>query len=335
MTLLASPAGIGLVADIGGTHARFALSTATHEIRDALVLDADQYESIEAAAEAYLARIGRPAMLQAAVLACAGPIEAGTVRFSNSHWHTSEPGFGARLRIPAVRLINDLAAVAWAVPLMKPEDLRQVGGPALGAPEGTIAIVGVGTGFNAAAFLPGETAETVIGGEYGHTGFAPTDAEDVEIWRMIGGRFGRVSIERVLSGPGLLNVYQAICAMAGAQAVAMTPAEVSEAARAQDQLAIRAVNRFCAILGTVAGDVALAYGAAGGVLVAGGIAPTMLTELDGSHFRTRFEAKGRLADHQKAIPTAVIVNPTPALLGSARAMTVLHRPRAHPARAPS
>ncbi len=338
MTLLASPAGVGLVADIGGTHARFAIAEVAQgrpAIRDALVLEAAQYESIEAAAEAYLARIGRPAVLQAAVLACAGPIENGSVRFVNSHWASSESGFAARLRLPSVRLINDLAAVAWAVPLLEPQDVRQVGGPAIGPLEGTIAVVGVGTGFNAAAFLPGETGETVIGGEYGHTGFAPVDPTEIEILKQIAGRFGRVSIERVLSGPGLLNLYQALAAMAGARAIATTPAEISQAARDGDDLAQRAVLQFCAILGTVAGDVALAYGAAGGVLIAGGIAPTMLTELDGSQFRARFEAKGRLAGHQTSIPTAVIVHPTPALVGCARAMLVLHRPQAHPARAPA
>ncbi len=338
MTLLGTPAGLGLVADIGGTHARFAMVEAASgrpEIRDALVLDANQYESIESAAEAYLARIGRPALLQAAVLACAGPIANGAVRFVNSHWATSETAFAERLKLPAARLINDLAAVAWAVPLLGAADLHRVGGPEFGALAGNVGIVGVGTGFNAAAYLAGETGGIVVGGEYGHTGFAPADATDIEIWRQIAGRFGHVSIERVLSGPGLLNLYQALCALAGERAVASTPAEISAHARQGDAAAAQAVVRFCAILGTVAGDVALAYGAAGGVLIAGGIAPTMLDELDAGQFRERFEAKGRLSGHQVGIPTAVIVHPTPALLGAALALMVLELARAHPAKAPA
>lgn len=337
MSLLPDAAGRGLVADIGGTHARFALVTATGDrpdVSEPMVMDVAEFATIEAAAQAYLARVGRPPNLAAAVLACAGPIEAGAVRFVNSRWSTDEHTFSTDLGIPAVRLINDLAAVAWAVPLLRSDDLRPLGSALPERPGMAVAIAGVGTGFNAAAYLPTETGEVVVGGEYGHTGFAPAEAIELDIWRVLQARFGRVSIERVLSGPGLLNIYTALCELSRRPATAATPAAITAAAGSGDAEAARAVAGFGAVMGTAAGDIALAYGTTGGVLIAGGVAPPMLPMLERSPFRARFEAKGRMADRQRAIPTAVIVHPTPALLGAARAMLRLSCARAHPGRTP-
>ena len=241
----------------------------------------------------------------------------------------TERGLAAATGAASVRLINDLAAVAWATPALDPASLRAIAHP--GAPiarvagPATCAVLNAGTGCNASALVMSEAGETVVVGEYGHASFAPCDAREIEIWRWLQARFGRVSIERVLCGPGLLNLYHALCAIEGVAAVADTPAAVSAGA---DATALRAIETFCAVMGSVAGDVALCYGARGGVFLAGGVAGSLLQPAHNAAFRARFEDKGRFAPYLAAIPTAVIEDGNAALLGAARALKV--RPGALP-----
>ena len=246
----------------------------------------------------------------------------GSIDFTNSDWFLSVDDLLA-LGCERARLINDYAALALAAPLLSGEYLRVIGPDAPGQPGGTIAVLGPGTGFGVSALVRDGDGEAVLSTEGGHIGFAPTDEIEVELLLRLSARYGRVSVERILSGAGLDDLHECLQAMEGRAPEAAAPARITAAALAGDPAALRSVERFCAILGSVAGDVALAYGATGGVLVAGGIAPRIIGILQASAFRARFEDKGRFRDYLAAVPTRVIMRPHAALLGAARAAASL------------
>jgi len=280
----------GLVGDVGGTHARFAIAE-THgrrtRIRHAAVLNAADYPTGEAALEAYLKRLKgkRPHL---AVIAAAGPVHKGKVSFTNNEgWGFSERRMAKKCGFAEVRLINDFTAQALAIDRLGPGDTRRIGPDVRGRAEG------------------------------GHSAFAPEDEVEIEILRRLTARFGEVSIERVVSGPGLFNLYQALADMAGKPASLTAPDQVTHAGLAGPGLARDALGRFCAILGSVAGNLALAMGAQGGVYISGGIAPDIFDFLAASDFRRRFETKDRMGDYLRAIPTRVVVQPHAALIGAA------------------
>jgi glucokinase len=325
---------VGLVGDIGGTNARFALAQQAGGrtvLQRVLTLPGKNYPSLEAAAQDYLASVGNPP-LHAAVAACAGPVIEGSVSFTNLAWATTERAFGAAIGLPRVRLLNDLAAVAWAAPALEGAGLRRIAHtgtlatpapPLAQAGRATRAILNAGTGCNASAFVQNESGQAVVVGEYGHASFAPVNDLEVQIWRRLHAMYGRVSIERVLCGPGLLNLYRALCDIEDAPAPCQTPAAVSQAAAAGDAQAHQAVAHFCALMGSVAGDVALCFGARGGVFLAGGVAAMLMTEPFDTSFRERFEDKGRFRTYLADIPTQLICDTNVALLGAARAMGTL------------
>jgi glucokinase len=310
----------GLVGDVGGTHARFAIAE-THgsrtRIRHAAVLDAADYPTGEAALEAYLKRLKgkRPHL---AVIAAAGPIHKGKVSFTNNEgWGFSERRMAKKCGFAEVRLINDFTAQALAIDRLGPGDTRRIGPDVRGRADATAAIMGPGTGFGAAALVRDRRANAVLTGEGGHSAFAPEDEVEIEILRRLTARFGEVSIERVVSGPGLFNLYQALADMAAKPASLTAPDQVTHAGLAGPGLARDALGRFCAILGSVAGNLALAMGAQGGVYISGGIAPDIFDFLAASDFRRRFETKDRMGDYLRAIPTRVVVQPHAALIGAA------------------
>ncbi len=310
----------GLVGDVGGTHARFAIAEIDGKrtkIRHAAVLQAADYPTGEAALEAYLERLkGKAPHL--AVIAAAGPIDKGVVRFTNNDdWGFSEKGIAKTGGFAQARLINDFTAQALSIDRLTSSDTRLIGPRVRGRADATAAIMGPGTGFGAAALVNDGRARAVATGEGGHAGFAPEDEVEIEILRRLTVRFGPVSVERVLSGPGLFNLYRALAEMAGAPAVLASPDQVTQAGLAGEGLARDALARFCAILGSVAGNLALAMGARAGIYISGGIAPDILDFLKTSDFRRRFEAKDRMEDYLRAIPTRVVVQPHVALIGSA------------------
>jgi glucokinase len=314
--------GLALVGDIGGTNARFALVAPDSE--PALIapqsLPLAEQASLEAAVDAYLAAhrsIGRPSR---AVVAVAGPTRDGAVTLTNRGWTISEAGLRAQ-GFAAARLINDFAALAYAAPALGPDETATIGPDLPGAPDGAIAVLGPGTGLGVGGLARGPAGEAVLATEGGHVAFAPVDEVEIEILRRLSDRFGRASLERILSGPGLQNLYLAMSEVGGGPAEAPLPQEITAAAAAgADPFCVEVVERFCAILGSAAGDFALAYGARGGVLIAGGIPPRILPLLRAGAFRARFEAKGRFRSYMEAIPTRVIVHPFAALVGAARAL---------------
>ncbi|MDB5457139.1 MAG: glucokinase [Caulobacter sp.] len=313
---------LGLVGDIGGTNARFALvefvDGAPRLIEPTTYKVAEHGTSEDAIAD-YLAKAGarRP---QLAVVAVAGPIKDGEVRFTNSPWTLSEDGLRRVGGLRAARLINDFTAQALAAPRLGPQDLRQIG-PLPTSIEGDLAILGPGTGFGAAGMVRRHGVLTPLSTEGGHIGFAPADDLEIEILRVLMKRFGRCSIERILSGPGMEDLHVILAAIDGRTVAEIPARQITEGATAGDAGCRATIDRFCGILGSAAGDLALALGARGGVFVAGGVAPRIIDLLEGGPFRQRFDSKGRLSDYVRAIPTHVVMNPHTALIGAAVAMT--------------
>lgn len=308
-----------LVGDVGGTNCRLALaSRAGAELilaRPRAFKCAD-FAGVDAAIDAYADAIGWDGRLSAAVLAIAGPVKDGAVQSTNMAWRMSEAQLGPRAGGRA-RLINDYTALALSLEQMNAADSRSIGPDLTGDPSATVAVIGGGTGFGAGALMRGVGGWTAIATEGGHMSFAPVDDLEIEILRSLTRRFGRVSIERLISGPGLFNLYLALAEIEGVTPGSASPEDIVAAAEAGDGLCARALAGFCAIYGSVAGDFALAYGARGGVYLGGGIAPAIAGHLAGGAFRARFEAKGRFRDYLAAVPTRIIVNPYAALIGAA------------------
>jgi glucokinase len=320
------PRYTGLVGDVGGTNARFALVDADGRVRNLHIYPARDYGSLAEVIADFLHRTlgrGRPPR---AVIAVAGPVLDGEIAFTNLDWQVSEGDLLASFEFEAVKLLNDFAAQALACPRLEPDNLRTLG-PDLrgGGPDCPLVVLGAGTGFGVAALARGPLGDVPLATEGGHAGFSPTDEVEAEVWRRLHARYGRVSIERLLSGAGLYDLYRILCELEKGAPVCGDEKAVMQAAANGDPAAVRTLDRFCAILGGVAGDLALTYGARGGVFVSGGIAPRMADRLAAGGFRARFEDKGRLSPFVKDIPTALVLHPYPALVGAARELEQMER----------
>lgn len=314
--------GLGLVGDIGGTNARFALvefDGPDPRLIEPTTYKGEDYATAEEAIEHYLAKVGVKHPDQA-VVAVAGPIEHGSVHMTNIDWRISEDSLRRAGGFGSARLINDFTAQALAAPRLAPKDLRQVG-PLPTSGEGDLAILGPGTGFGVAGMARRHGVDTPLTTEGGHIAFAPTDEIEIELLRALMRQFGRVSVERILSGPGMEDLHVALADAEGRKVEPLTAKQVTENAVEGCADSAATVHRFCAILGSTAGDLALALGARGGVFIAGGICPRIIDLLESGPFRARFEAKGRFVDYMKAIPTHVIMHPHTALIGAAVALT--------------
>ena len=306
-----------LVGDIGGTNARFAIvdvGAKPWRINDAIAIP-DRGSFAETVEEG-LSRIGRRP--DAASIAVAGPVTRGEVSFTNRNWKASEADL-KQLGFAHALLINDFAALAFAARDLAERELKTIGPVLEGLADEPISIVGAGTGFGVACLARYRGRSAPISSEGGHIGFAPSNEREIEVLRVLMKRFGHVSVERVLSGPGIENLYQALATIDGKPHRPLDAAAIQAAAGAADALAHEAVSLFCSIFGTVAGDFALAHGARGGVFIAGGVAQKLVKELGTGAFRAAFEAKGRLSYYVKAIPTRLILSEDAAFLGAARA----------------
>ncbi len=319
----------GLVADVGGTNVRFALVDLDHPRRVALQaprkLVSRAYGSIVDAAKAYLCGVNAEVSLAAAVFAVAGPVHNEEIRLTNLQWRFTAADLQAGLDVGQVHLLNDYEAIAFAVPSLGPGDLLEIGAvspKAQGAQDGqVIAIVGPGTGLGVAGYVRAPQGVFPLVTEGGHADFAPSDDVEVEILNFLRRRYEHVSAERVLSGSGLVNLHEALCAIEGVAYETRTSHEITDETRKDPgSLSARAFGRFCAIMGSVCGNVALTMGARDGVLIAGGILPAMSDIFAASAFRERFEAKGRFDGYMKDIPTRLIVQQYAGLLGAAEVL---------------
>jgi len=313
-----------LVADAGGTNIRFALIDLEDEA--GIVLQtihkygSKNFRNIEDAAKTYLADQGRRAPPTLAVFSVAGPVRDNAISMTNLGWNFSGETVGGALGIAQVRLINDYEAIARAIPALAKDDLRDIG-PRIDLKYGdrqTVAIVGPGTGLGVGGHVREQHEMIPLVTEGGHADFAPADNIEIEILKFLRKKLGHVSNERVLSGPGLVNLHEALSVIEGAPSQRLDPHDITaEALANSNSLCGRVLSRFCAILGSAAGDVALTLGARDGVMLAGGILPAISDFFEHSEFRIRFEAKGRFETYMKSIPTRLIVNDNAGLMGAA------------------
>ncbi len=304
-----------LIADIGGTNARFALARPGAEPAHPLVLPCADFAGPAEAAEAYLRRVTPDSRPKRAAFAIASPVTGDEVEMTNHVWRFSIAAVRRRLGLERLDVINDFAAVALSVPLLDDAHRRAIGG-GTAAPGAPVALLGPGTGLGVSALVPAGRGWLPLATEGGHATMPAADEREAAVLAWLRGVYEHVSAERVLSGPGLVNLYGALAAVDGTTAQPATPREVSARALAGAcPICAEALAMFFAMLGTVAGNLALSLGARGGVHVAGGIVPQMLEPLRRSRFRERFEGKGRFADYMAAIPTWVVTHPYPAFLG--------------------
>ncbi|RAI43152.1 glucokinase [Rhodoplanes roseus] len=302
-----------LLADIGGTNARFALMT--DRLGAIRHLKVSEYPGPKDAMATVLRAEGPGLRLAGAVLAVAAPVEGDSCRFTNSPWVVDAAELRAAFGIPQVVLVNDFEAVGWSLASLAPGDLLAVGAGAA-VPHGPMVVLGPGTGLGVAALVPGPGGSVVVPTEGGHATLAVTTDREAAVVALLRRRYGHVSAERALSGPGIEALHAAIAAVDGVLVPARRAAEITQLAEEGTCPVCRAaVDMFCAMLGSVAGDLALIFRARGGVFVAGGIVPRLGQRFASSEFRARFEAKGRFEPYLAAIPTSVIVHPDVAFVG--------------------
>lgn len=317
-----------LAGDIGGTYARFALA------RDGVLLNAPQrveragWPDIASACRHYLADHGDGLRIDGAAIAAAGRVQDGRIAMTNADWSIDPPALAAELGVRAQRVVvlNDFGALAWSLPSLAADELRAVpggqaartaGAPPAADPHGPRVVVGPGSGLGVAAIVHTQQGWQPLASEGGHASCAPETTLERTAHTLAARRFGRVSWERMLSGPGLVLLHEAACIDAGDAPPAGGASGVLDACRRAEPNAVRAARAFVELLGAFAGDLALLYLASGGVVIGGGVVPRIAEVLPLDSLRTRFEAKGRFADWLATVPVGVLASPFAALRGAA------------------
>jgi glucokinase len=302
-----------LLGDVGATNARFTLLSngVLGPIKYFAVADFPRFIDV---LNAFLKGDGGQLSVNEAVLAVAGPVDEGRCVLTNCSWTIDARELRAAFDFAKVHVCNDFEAAALSLPYLTGEDLYQLGDGASvrGAP---MAVLGPGTGLGVACLVPGSDSSIVIASEGGHATMAAISHREDAIIDYLRRQFGHVSAERVVSGVGLENLYRAVVAIDGIDAPERDAAEITKAALADCPVARMALELFCAMLGTIAGNVALMFGARGGVYIAGGIAPRIADFMARSEFRARFEHKGRFRTYLEAIPSSIIVHPAATFVG--------------------
>jgi glucokinase len=300
-----------LLGDIGATNARFALAS-KDELGQVSSFEVARYPQFMDALAVFLEECSSP--ITSAVIAVAGPVVEQHAKLTNQAWTINADELERSLGVNA-RIINDFQAVALSLPALKPRDLVAIGGGKIveGAPK---AVLGPGTGLGVACLARSSADPIIITSEGGHATLTGTCDREDRIIQYLRGKFGHVSAERAISGGGLENLYEAIATVDGLLVDPQSAVEITRRALARDcEIAYEALSTFCAFLGSFAGNLALTFGAKGGVYIAGGISPRILNFLAGSEFRSRFESKGRFRSYLEAIPSYVIIYPAAAFLG--------------------
>jgi glucokinase len=308
--------GPRLVADIGATHARFALEAAPGVFRHVAVLRCEDFEGIVPLLRFYLAdHAGTP--LHHAALAVAYPVNGDRVRMTNRAWEFSTDAVRRELGLSTLLVVNDFTSLAMAIPGMAGDDLMQVG-QGKPAPGAVIGVLGPGTGLGVSGVIPTLDGFVTLGSEGGHVNFAPADEREFTILQYAWREWRHVSNERLISGPGMELIHRALAQRNGVDATLRTAAQIIAGALDEgDALCLEVLECFAGMLGGAAANLAVTLGAFGGVYIGGGIVPRMGEWFARSPFRARFEAKGRFSGYLADIPTYVITTANPALRGVA------------------
>lgn len=312
-----------LVGDVGATNARFGLVSPEGAVLHSGTFACADFAQIGEAIEAYLAGRGNLAMPRLGALAIAAPVTGDQISMTNHPWRFSVAALRDRVGLLRLLVINDFTAAALALPRLAAADRTPIGGGVAvdGAP---LAVLGPGSGLGVSGLIRAGAQWTPLTGEGGHATMAAANPRESAVLEMMRRRFDHVSAERCLSGPGLVNLYHSLAALDDVPAASYTAAQITDPKTgAADPLCREATAMFCAMLGTVAGDLALTLGARGGVYIAGGIVPRLGARFAASGFRERFEAKGRFRAYLAAIPTYVVTHRLPAFLGCAAALAAL------------
>ena len=306
-----------LVADVGATNARFGLVSPKGVVLHTRTLAVADHPTIGDSITAYLGERGALPMPRQGAIAIASTITGDRVAMTNHPWTFSIAALKSQLGFDRLEVINDFTALALALPHLSQEDRRPIGGGASSA-AAPIGVLGPGSGLGVSGLIPASAGWIALAGEGGHATMAPaTDRESAVLDRMRR-HFDHVSAERILSGPGLVNLYNTLAMLDGVPSKGYTAAQVTDPAiGAADPLCGEATSLFCAMLGTMAGNLALTLGARGGIYIGGGIVPRLGQRFAESPFRARFEARGRFSQYLAAIPTYVVTHPLPAFLGCA------------------
>lgn len=314
--------------DIGGTHARFSIAEIhagkVAALDEAVTLNTADHPNLAAAWRAFSARVGRPLPGRAGI-AVACPVSGDVLKMTNNPWVIQRSRLKETLGLDDCLVINDFGAVSHAVLQVDDGHLCHLLGPDVALPDdGVISIVGPGTGLGVGHVLRRDGSDHVIECEGGHVAFAPVDPIEDAILDRLRRRYGRVSVERVVSGPGLANIYEALAAIEG-RAIQLGDEKAlwTTALEGGNSLAAAALERFCMCLGAVAGDFALALGASA-VVIAGGLGRRLREVLPRSGFGARFVAKGRFENLMAQIPVKLITHPEPGLYGAAAAYAAKH-----------
>ena len=306
-----------LVADVGGTHVRFGLAAGNSVQREGTLICSD-YSGLSAAAREYLAGVGSSERPDRAVFAVASPVTSDRVSMTNLAWEFSVEELRRDLGLSVLRVVNDFTALALALPTLESDDLHRLK-EGEDRPRAPMALLGPGTGLGVSALIPARETWWPLSSEGGHCGLAPDSRREWQVLEALRRRFGRVSAERVLSGPGLVNLYRALCELEGVEAIDPHPREIEARADSDtDSLEAEAIHLFSGWLGAFAGDLALTLGARGGVFLAGGVLPKMGPLFDREHFVRRFLDKGRFRGYLEAISIDLILHRTATLVGAAR-----------------
>lgn len=312
-----------VTADIGGTHARFAIATVESGrvvgLSEPVKMATSDHASLRIAWQAFAVGLGR-ALPRAAAIAIAAPVRGELIKLTNNPWIVRPALIPSELGVDTHVLINDFEAVAHAVGAVSPAEFVHITGPDIPLPEiGVISVVGPGTGLGVAALLRTASHTHVIATEGGHTDFAPLDSIEDRVLAHLRTQHTRVSVERVVAGPGLRVICEVLAAMEGVEVPSGDDKALwTRALMGRDSIAAAALDRFCLSLGSVAGDIALTHGP-GPVVLAGGLGLRLADHLPSSGFANRFASKGRYQSLMETLPVKLIKHPEPGLFGAATA----------------
>ncbi|MGX4641530.1 glucokinase [Massilia sp. SYSU DXS3249] len=306
-----------LLADIGGTNARFALELAPGRFEQVQVLGCGDHPTLADAVRVYLAspEVAAAGQVRHAAVAIANPVDGDQIRMTNHHWQFSIEALRLELGFETLLVVNDFYALARSLPHLRDGDKVKIGGgePRSGAPLG---LLGAGTGLGVSGLIPAGASWTALSSEGGHVSFSPANETEVAILQYAWREFEHVSAERFLSGAGVELIHRALSDVLGQPAANLSAPEISRRALAGEcPLSNQVLDVFCGMLGTVAGNLAVTLGAQGGVYIGGGIVPRLGERFAASPFRRRFEQKGRFQSYLAAVPTYVITAEYPAFLG--------------------